>query len=138
MKINVKCDPGNLPTYGTDGSAGLDLKAPCDVDLYSDGLTIIDTGVCVEIPEGYFGMLSGRSVLNKNSIETKVGIIDSDYRGSIKVILVNRGMFAFIGVKKGDRIAQLIIMPCVKAELIPVEALTDSDRGEGGFGSTGA
>ena len=143
MKVNVqKLDPAaQLPTYGSAGAAGADLYA-----LLQEPLTVaphttvaVGTGIAVEIPAGYVGLIYARSGLAlKRDLApaNKVGVIDCDYRGELKVALHNHGT-APVTVEPGERIAQLVIAPCVQAELCPVEQLSDTVRGAGGFGSTG-
>ena len=124
---------------GTEHSAGIDLYVKEDTTLYSNyNIRIIETGVKVQIPEGYYGMLCLRSSLGCSGITMPngVGIIDSDYRGEIKFILFNLSG-KVCDLKSGDRIGQLILMKYEKVNLIKVNNLDESIRGEGGFGSTG-
>ena len=126
------------PTRATDGSAGWDLTASewacvnCGFDnnLYA----MYHTGIAVEIPAGYMGLLFPRSSCFKRglSLANSVGVIDSDYRGEICFIYKGCGMY-----QKGDRIGQLVIVPCPDVELVEVEELSQTERGQGGFGSTG-
>jgi dUTP pyrophosphatase len=127
--------------YATKGSAGLDLK--CAVGkgqtLKSETTAIIRTGVSVAIPEGYVGILASRSGIGVNrglSVAQGVGVIDSDYRGEVLVPLHNRNNHAEV-VKFGERIAQLLIVPVIQPEVVFVEELDETERGDGGFGSTG-
>jgi len=127
------------PVYATTGSAGVDLRAAEDVELAPLERRRVWTGVRVAIPDGYEGQVRPRSGLALKqglSMVNSPGTIDSDYRGEIGVILVNLGQERVV-LRKGERIAQLVFCPIVRAEFEAVEQLEDSDRGEGGFGSTG-
>jgi len=130
-----------LPEYKTKGSSGMDLMANVEqtVKILPGEKKIISTGIMVAIPEQYELQIRPRSGLaakNGISIINTPGTIDSDYRGEIKVILINLGKDIF-EIKKNDRIAQMIICPIIKAELEEVESLPKTVRGKGGFGSTG-
>ena len=130
-----------LPEYKTDGSSGMDLMANVEqtVKILPGEKKIISTGIMVAIPEQYEIQIRPRSGLaakNGISVLNTPGTIDSDYRGEIKVILINHGKDIF-EIKKNDRIAQMIICPIIKAELEEVESLPKTVRGKGGFGSTG-
>ena len=129
-----------LPEYKTDGSSGMDLMANVEqtVKILPGEKKIISTGIMVAIPEQYEIQIRPRSGLaSKNGISVlnTPGTIDSDYRGEIKVILINLGKDIF-EIKKNDRIAQMIVCPIIKVELKEVESLPETVRGEGGFGST--
>ena len=129
-----------LPEYKTDGSSGMDLMANVEqtVKILPGEKKIISTGVMVAIPEQYEIQVRPRSGLaakNGISVLNTPGTIDSDYRGEIKVILINLGKDIF-EINKNDRIAQMIICPVIKVELEEVENLPETVRGKGGFGST--
>lgn len=130
------------PVRGTEYSAGLDLYADIDketVTIEPNETLMVGTGICVEIPDGYFGAVFARSgIAFKRGLRPAncVGVIDSDYRGEIKVALHNDSALPQT-IANGERIAQLVITPYVKVELKEVDILNDSDRGAGGFGSTG-
>ena len=129
-----------LPEYKTDGSSGMDLMANVDqtVKILPGEKKIISTGIMVAIPEQYEIQIRPRSGLaakNGISVLNTPGTIDSDYRGEIKVILINLGKDIF-QINKNDRIAQMIICPIIRVELKEVESLPETVRGEGGFGST--
>lgn len=143
MKINFKKlnERAVSPTYGSAGSAGGDLYGAeeNDVVIPAGETAFIGTGIAVEIPLGYVGLVYARSGLAcKRGLApaNKVGVIDSDYRGEIKVALHNHGKEAQT-VAKGERIAQLVIAPYLFAEYEEKDELSDTVRGEGGFGSTG-
>jgi dUTP pyrophosphatase len=126
-----------LPSYAKEGDAGLDLTC---IDWYVDdiGNFIYKTGLAVEIPTGYIGLIFPRSSIIKTSymLANSVGVIDSGYRGEIRVVF-KRPIDTYIGYKKGDRVAQLVIIPYPAIKPIFAEELSTSDRGEGGFGHTG-
>ena len=143
MKIRVKklSDLAKLPTYGSDGAAGGDLVSAeeGEVVINPNETAFISTGIAMEIPEGYVGLIYARSGLAcKRDLApaNKVGVIDSDYRGEIKVALHNHGTKPQT-VLPGERIAQIVITPFLRAEYEVVGELEDTERGGGGFGSTG-
>ena len=130
-----------LPTYATVGSAGMDISAALSapVTLAPGQPQLIPTGFCIEIPEGFEGQLRGRSGLALKhgvGLPNSPGTIDSDYRGEISVILINWSQAPYT-VHFGDRIAQLVISQVVQCNIRETDALTPTDRGEGGFGHTG-
>lgn len=134
-------NPLPLPKYQTEHAAGMDLLADLDAPLTLRSLErhAVPTGLAVEIPVGYEGQVRPRSGLALKQGVTCLntpGTIDADYRGEVKVILVNLSTEP-VTLQHGDRIAQLVISPVSRAELIEVEALSNTVRGEGGFGSTG-
>ena len=129
-----------LPEYKTDGSSGMDLMANVEqtVKLLPGEKKIISTGIMAAIPKQYEIQIRPRSGLaakNGISVLNTPGTIDSDYRGEIKVILINLGKDIF-EIKKNDRIAQMVVCPIIKVELEEVESLPETVRGKGGFGST--
>lgn len=143
MKINIKKFGNNavIPTYGSDLAAGCDLYACIDLSVVipPHETKLIRTGIGVEIPEGYAGLVYARSGLaSKRNLApaNKVGVIDADYRGEIMVALHNHSNLAQ-SINHGERIAQMVITPYLKAEFEEVDELNDTDRGTGGFGSTG-
>jgi len=138
MTLEIRVEgPGALPEYATEGAAGADLRAAESVTLPAGGRAAVATGVSVEIPAGYVGLVWPRSGLAvRHGIDTLAGVIDSDYRGEVKVVLVNHGPEPW-AVAPGDRIAQLLIQPVARARFTRA-ALAPSGRGTGGFGSTGA
>ncbi|HEX2258088.1 MAG TPA: dUTP diphosphatase [Afifellaceae bacterium] len=132
-----------LPSYASDGAAGLDLAAAIGegavVELPPGGRTLVPTGIAVALPAGYEAQVRPRSSLAVRHGVTVVnapGTIDSDYRGEIQVALVNLGREAF-EIRRGMRIAQLVVAPVVRVTLVPAEELAETARGAGGFGSTG-
>lgn len=142
MRLPVKrLDAGlPLPAYAHEGDAGMDLYAAEDVTLRPHERALIPTGIAVAIPEGHAGFVqprSGLAVRSGLSFVNTPGLIDSHYRGEIKVIAVNLDAAAPIEIRRGDKVAQLVIQPVVRAEPFDADDLGDTLRGEGGFGSTG-
>lgn len=130
-----------LPHYATAGSAGLDLLAALTdaMELAPGARAAVPTGIAIELPQGHEAQVRPRSGLALNHGVTRLntpGTVDSDYRGEIKVILINHGQAPF-RITRGMKIAQMVIAAHVQAELVEVESLNDSARGAGGFGSTG-
>lgn len=142
MKIKIiNRSPYELPEYQTAGSAGMDLKANLEesVTLASLERKIIPTGLYMELPEGYEAQIRPRSGLAAKqgiTVLNSPGTIDADYRGEIGVILVNLSLNHVV-INPGDRIAQMVIAKHERAQWVSVETLAESDRGSGGFGSTG-
>jgi dUTP pyrophosphatase len=129
-----------LPAYARPGDAGADLAVAEDVELAPLQRALVGTGVAVAIPEGYAGFVHPRSGLAHRvglSLVNAPGTIDAGYRGEIKVNLVNLDPTTPITLRRGDRVAQLVVQPVVRARFVPVEELPGSDRGSGGHGSTG-
>ena len=131
----------NLPKYETSGSSGMDLAANINTNIELDPgkSTIVPTGLSVAIPKGFEIQIRPRSGLaakKKISVLNTPGTIDADYRGEIKVILINLGNKSFL-VEKGSRIAQMVLCPIIKANIKEVETLENTKRGSSGFGSTG-
>ncbi len=130
-----------LPAYARPGDAGLDLRAAEDAKLAAaGGRALVATGLAVAIPEGFAGFVQPRSGLARNHGVTCLntpGLIDSGYRGELKVLLVNTDPDEAFVVRRGERIAQLVIQPVAVASLVEVDELPPTERGSGGFGSTG-
>ena len=131
----------SLPKYETSGSSGMDLAAYIDsnININPGQTAIIPTGLALSIPKGFEVQIRPRSGLaakQKISVLNTPGTIDADYRGEIKVILINLGQETF-KVEKGLRIAQMVVCPVVQAQLKEVDDLNETERGKGGFGSTG-
>ncbi|MDI7864770.1 dUTP diphosphatase [Rhizobiaceae bacterium n13] len=134
----------DLPAYETDGAAGMDLRAAVDLDLplviEPGKRVLVPTGFIFEIPEGFEGQIRPRSGLAfKHGITclNTPGTVDSDYRGEVKVLLVNLGEGPF-EISRGMRIAQMVIAPVTQVIVAEISAITETARGAGGFGSTGA
>lgn len=142
VKIKKLDDRAVTPSYGSEYAAGFDLYAVLDEDItIKSGETyLVKTGLAMEVPVGYAGMIFARSGLaTKKGLApaNKVGVVDSDYRGEVMVALHNHSNENRT-ISHGERIAQMVIMPFYKAEFLEVEELSDTDRGSGGFGSTGS
>ena len=141
MKIKLLTDTATMPTRGSEKAAGWDLYDDFADEIYlpPNDVRMIGTGVAVEIPEGYFGALFARSgIASKRGLRPAncVGVIDSDYRGEIKVAIINDSTYVQ-KIEPQERIAQLVILPYKSVELEQVDELDKTERGEGGFGSTG-
>jgi len=140
LQINVKklSENATIPTQGTSFAAGYDLYAAEDAVVVCGTRKLIKTNISMEITPGYYGRIAPRSGLAyKNGIDVLAGVIDSDYRGDIGVILYNTDKNIDLTVKKGDRIAQIIFEACYTATLNNVDNLDNTLRQAGGFGSTG-
>lgn len=136
--IKVMLDPGaKMPTRAHEHDVGYDLYSREDIMILERGNHKFDTGVHVAIPVGYAGMIKSKSGLNVNQNITSEGVIDPDYTGNICVKLYNNGDRA-VRIRKGQKISQLVIMPVITPELELTDSMEDTERGEGGFGSTGA
>lgn len=128
-----------LPVYATNGAAGMDVVSAEDVTIAPGARHAVATGLAVAIPHGFEIQVrprSGLALKHGISVPNTPGTIDSDYRGELKVILMNHGADAF-DIRRGDRIAQLVLAPVTRASWLPVDELDETERGEGGFGSTG-
>ncbi len=141
MKIKVRSLSGNLPSYETEGSAGMDIRAYIEepVTLEPGKRALIPTGLFMEIPAGFEVQIRARSGLAVKygiGLTNGIGTIDSDYRGEIKVSLINWGEDDFV-INDSDRIAQMVVCRYEKADLELADELSDTVRGAGGFGHTG-
>lgn len=143
MKLNIVNKSNNaLPNYETVNSAGMDLRAYLpdgQIVIKPMQRTLVPTGLFMEIPVGYEGQVrprSGLAIKSGITVLNSPGTIDADYRGEIKVILINLSDSDFV-INSGDRIAQLVIAKCEQMEVVEVEVLTETERGAGGFGHTG-
>lgn len=139
LKVKKLHPDAVLPEQATEGAAGFDLYSVERHGLYTHDIVSLSTGIAVEIPVGYEGQIRSRSGLAKRGISVinSPGTIDSDYRGEVRVLLINLGDDHYV-VMPGDRIAQLVIAPIAKVdEVIIVDELSETERGSGGFGSTG-
>lgn len=135
--MNIILDNGAFkPEFAHKTDAGADLRSPVEAVVPAHGSVVIDTGVHVEIPEGYVGMLKSKSGLNVKHDLIGTGTIDSGYSGSIRVKLYNLGDTDY-QILRGDKIIQMVILPCVYCEFTQVEKFAETERGTGGFGSTG-
>jgi dUTP diphosphatase len=138
-RVGQRGPPLELPRYETPGSAGMDLRADEPFTLAPGERRLVPTGLALEIPAGFEGQVrprSGLAVRHGVALVNAPGTVDSDYRGEVKIVLVNLGQEA-VSFARGDRIAQLVVAPVVQATVELVEDLAGSHRGSGGFGSTG-
>lgn len=130
-----------LPSYETEHAAGMDVRAALEerITIWPGGRALVPTGLKIELPVGYEAQIrprSGLAIRNGITLLNSPGTIDADYRGEVKVIMINHGDEEF-HINHGDRIAQMIIAPVTQVRMQQTEELNDSERGEGGFGSTG-
>ena len=141
MELKVISRSGVLPGYATDGASGLDLRAYLDESIALPPMVrrLISTGIFIQSPEGYEGQVrarSGLAIKHGIGLVNSIGTIDSDYRGELKIPMINFGSEEFT-VHNGDRVAQLVIAAYERVEPVLVEELDDTERGAGGFGHTG-
>lgn len=140
QSIEVLITAENIPSYSHPGDAGADLSAAESLTLAPGQRATVGTGVSIALPAGYVAFVVPRSGLAAKhgiTIVNSPGTVDAGYRGELRVTLLNTDLSEPFEIKKGDRIAQMIVMPIVQARFIPVERLPESERGESGFGSTG-
>lgn len=142
MRISVKrLDPDlPLPRYARTSDAGLDLHAAERVVIEPGARALVSTGLAIAIPPGWAGLVlprSGLALRHGVTVLNAPGLIDAGYRGELKVLLVNHDPHAPATLERGERIAQLVVQPVVSVELVEVDELPTSERGAGGFGSTG-
>jgi dUTP pyrophosphatase len=129
----------DLPAYATAGAAGMDVIAAEDVTIAPGGRHAVATGLALAIPDGYEVQVrprSGLALKHGISLPNSPGTIDSDYRGELKIIVINHGSEDFV-FRRGDRVAQLVLAPVTRAAWVEVSSLDETARGAGGFGSTG-
>ena len=143
IQVSIKrLDPSvELPSYAYTGDAGLDLRANETVDIPPLERVLIPTGLAIALPEGFAGFVqprSGMALKRGLSIANTPGLIDSHYRGDLKVIAINLDAHEAIHIERGERIAQLVIQEVPTVQLVEVDELDETDRGAGGFGSSGA
>lgn len=138
MMMHIMVDNGAYePTQGHKGDAGYDLRTPIDVTVPAHGCALIDTGVHIQIPYGWYGLLESKSGLNaKHSVVSLGGTIDYGYNGSIIAKLYNMGEEDY-RFSRGDKIVQIVFMPCMDAEFELTDHFEETERGNNGFGSTG-
>lgn len=141
MKVKIKSDSGILPFYETEGSAGMDIRAYIEepLTLKPGQRMLVPTGLYIELPVGYEAQIrarSGLAIKKGIGLVNGIGTIDSDYRGEIKVILINWGDEDFV-IENGDRIAQMVIARYERIEWEQTDDLSETERGSGGFGHTG-
>lgn len=133
MNIKKLHQDAITPTRGSESAAGYDLYAIEDADISHGVSALLDTGIAIEIPTGFAGLIWPRSKLaNKYKLQILAGVVDSDYRGSIKISVLNSGLQT-VEIRKGDRIAQLVVQYCLQDELIEVDELSETGRGTKGI-----
>ena len=140
LQVKMLDDALAVPAYAHDGDAGLDLCAAESISIKPGDRALVATGIAVAIPLGYAGFVqprSGSAIKKGLGIVNSPGLIDSGYRGEVKVILINLDKDSPIDISKGDKIAQLVIVPIPSVDVIRVDDLNATSRGEDGFGSTG-
>ncbi|MFA5736610.1 MAG: dUTP diphosphatase [Candidatus Paceibacterota bacterium] len=139
MKIRVKKlnSEAKLPTYAHSGDAGMDFFALEETELKVGEIKKVKTGIALEIPDGYVGLVWDKSGLAANhGLKTMAGVLDAGYRGELQIVITNLSGETYT-IKKHDKVAQMLIQSVEVPELVEVDDLSDSSRGEGGFGSTG-
>ena len=138
MKVKLVNEYAQLPTRGSKDAAGLDLYCPFHIKVPADSQKKILLGISVEIPQGYMGLLVPRSSMSKTPLRcaNSVGIIDADYRGELSIAYENISCSDYT-IFRGDRIAQLIIVPIAIVDVEEAQTLSETERGDGGYGSTG-
>lgn len=136
LKVKRVVEGAKLPSYHHKGDAGLDIFSAVDCVLEAGAVKAVSTGIKVAIPEGYVGLIWDKSGISLKGVHRLAGVIDSGYRGEVKVVLVNLSRESF-RVEKGMKIAQLLIQPVVVVKVVETDELGETSRGEEGFGSTG-
>ena len=138
MLVKILNEYAQLPTRGSKDAAGLDLYCPFHIKVPADSQKKIPLGVAVEIPKGYMGLLVPRSSMSKTPLRcaNSVGVIDADYRGELSISYENISCSDYT-IARGDRIAQLIIVPIAIVDVEEAQTLSETERGDGGYGSTG-
>jgi dUTP pyrophosphatase len=136
LKIRRIHPEAKLPSYGHKGDAGLDLFSCADYVLGAGEVKAIQTGIKVAIPRGYVGLIWDKSGISLKGVHRLAGVVDAGYRGEVQVVMINLGNAPY-EIKKGMKIAQILIQPINEVEVIEAEDLDDTLRGEDGFGSTG-
>ena len=138
MELKVKRihPDAKLPVYGHPGDAGLDLFSVADRDLAPGEVFAVPTGVQVAVPPGHVGLVWDKSGISLKGVHRLAGVIDAGYRGEIQVVMINLGGTPF-AIRKGMKIAQMLVQPVTSVTVVESDALDDTSRGQGGFGSTG-
>lgn len=138
LSVELRHDKARLPARHSRGAAGYDLCSVESVIVPPGGFALIDTGVAVKVPPGTYGRVAPRSGMSVRGTSVGAGVIDADYRGTIRVLLFNHSTSHELSICEGDRIAQLVLEEIrAAAEVVQVDALDATERGSGGFGSTG-
>jgi dUTP pyrophosphatase len=137
LKVKTLFEDCILPKRKTNDSAGYDISSYCDYTIKPNSFTLISTGLCITVPYGTYGQLTSRSGMSCKGTTVGAGVIDRDYTGEVKVLLFNLNTNEDILIQKGDRVAQLLLKHISMVDVEVVDSLDITDRGEGGFGSTG-
>jgi len=138
MELRVKRihPEAKLPVYGHPGDAGVDLFSVVDRELAPGEVFAVPTGIQVAVPAGYVGLVWDKSGISLKSVHRLAGVVDSGYRGEVQVVMINLAAAPF-SVRKGMKIAQMLVQPVAAVEVVESDSLDDTSRGQGGFGSTG-
>ncbi|MFH7903023.1 MAG: dUTP diphosphatase [Candidatus Aenigmatarchaeota archaeon] len=136
LKVKRLNENAKLPERKREGDAGLDLYSIEDIEINPNEIKSVSTGIAIEIPKGYVGIIKDRSGLAIKGLHVLAGVIDENYRGEIKIVLINLGKEK-IFLEKYSRVAQLLILPYLKCNVKEVEELSETERGNSGFGSSG-
>ncbi len=136
LKVKRVHPEARIPVYGHPGDAGMDLFSVVDHELAPGVVFAVPTGIQVAIRAGFVGLIWDKSGISLKGVHRLAGVVDAGYRGEVQVVMINLGKEPF-AIKKGMKIAQMLIQPVVPVEIIESDSLDDTSRGEGGFGSTG-
>lgn len=136
LKVKKTNNDAKLPQYGHSGDAGLDLFSAKDIVLERGQVEAVPTGIKVAVPDGFVGLVWDKSGVSLKGVHRLAGVIDSGYRGEVKVVMINLGEREFV-IEKGMKIAQMLVQPIARVAVVEKDDLDDTSRGEGGFGSTG-
>jgi dUTP pyrophosphatase len=136
LKVKRMSPEAKLPLYGHKGDAGLDLFSVVDDVIQAGEVKPIPTGIQMAIPEGYVGLIWDKSGISLRGVHRLAGVVDAGYRGEVRVVMVNLGKEPF-PIKKGMKIAQMLIQPVETVDVVEADKLDETRRGQGGFGSTG-
>ncbi|MBU5682719.1 MAG: dUTP diphosphatase [Candidatus Aenigmatarchaeota archaeon] len=136
LKVKRLNESAKLPERKREGDAGLDLYSIEDIEINPNEIKLVSTGIAIEIPKGYVGIIKDRSGLATKGLHVLAGVIDENYRGEVKIVLINLGKEK-IFLEKYSRVAQLLILPYLKCNVKEVEELSETERGDSGFGSSG-
>lgn len=136
LKVKRINPEAKLPVYGHSGDAGLDLFSVVDRDLAPGEVFAVPTGIQIAVPAGHVGLVWDKSGISLKSVHRLAGVVDAGYRGEVQVVMINLGPAPF-AVRKGMKIAQLLVQPVTAVEVVEADSLDGTSRGKGGFGSTG-
>jgi dUTP pyrophosphatase len=136
LKVKRMHPEAKLPVYGHPGDAGLDLFSIVDRDLAPGEVFAVPTGIQIAVPAGHVGLVWDKSGISLKSVHRLAGVVDAGYRGEVQVVMINLGAAPF-SIRKGMKIAQILVQPVAAVTVVEAESLDGTSRGEGGFGSTG-